>query len=178
VSERVRIRSVNGCSAGELEGLARVLIDCVLGGASVSFMPPLSLERAVDFWRGVCASAARGERVLLVAEADGEVLGTVQLLLAMPENQPHRAEIAKMLVHGSARRRGVGAALLAAAEDAARTAHRTLLTLDTASGAAERLYTRGGWQRCGRIPGYALLPDGRPCDTTIFFKALQPRSDV
>jgi len=178
VRDTVGIRPAGGCRAGELEGLARVLIDCVLGGASVSFMPPLSLERAVDFWRGVCASAVRGERVLLVAEADGKVLGTVQLLLAMPENQPHRAEIAKMLVHRGARHRGVGAALLAAAEYAARAAKRTLLTLDTASAEAERLYSRAGWQRCGRIPGYALLPDGRPCDTTIFFKTLGPRSGV
>jgi GNAT superfamily N-acetyltransferase len=173
VAEQLRIRRLTDCSDRELAQLSDVLIDCVAGGASVSFMPPLTPQRASAFWRGVAASAACGERVLLVAEdAAGGIIGTVQLILALPENQPHRAEIAKMLVHRRARRHGVGAALLSAAEQAARDAHRTLLVLDTASGDAERLYARHGWQRCGQIPGYALFPDGRPCATTIFFKPL------
>ncbi len=175
MAEQLRIRPLTACSDRELAQLSDVLIDCVAGGASVSFMPPLTPQRASVFWRGVAASAACGERVLLVAEdAAGGIIGTVQLILALPENQPHRAEIAKMLVHRRARRHGVGAALLSAAEQAARDAHRTLLVLDTASGDAERLYVRHGWQRCGQIPGYALFPDGRPCATTIFFKPLGP----
>jgi GNAT superfamily N-acetyltransferase len=136
-------------------------------------MLPLAREKAVAYWRGVAASAARGERVLLAAEdAAGSIVGTVQLILDLPENQPHRGEIAKMLVHRRARRRGVGDALLKCAEDRARRAGRTLLVLDTASGGAERLYVRHGWQRCGQIPGYALWPDGRPCATTIYFRSV------
>jgi GNAT superfamily N-acetyltransferase len=140
----------------------------------VSFMPPLSQQRAIAYWRGVCASAARGERRLLAAyDAADTIVGTVQLVLDLPENQPHRGELAKMLVHRCARRRGVGAALLIAAEREAHRAGRTLLVLDTASSAAERLYLRHGWQRCGVIPDYALWPDGRPCATTVCFKSLR-----
>src|SRR5687767_11526511 len=121
--------------------LADVLLDCVEGGASIGFMHPLSRGKAVAFWEGVLASAARGERILLVAEdSDGTVVGTVQVVLTMPDNQPHRADIAKMQVHRRARRRGVGAALMRAAEDAAREAGRTLLVLDTVTDSdAERL---------------------------------------
>jgi GNAT superfamily N-acetyltransferase len=173
VSDDIRIRTLQGCDERELEGLSEVLVDCVEGGASVSFMLPLAREKAVAYWRGVAASAARGERVLLAAEdAAGSIVGTVQLVLDLPENQPHRGEIAKMLVHRRARRRGVGDALLKCAEDHARRAGRTLLVLDTASGDAERLYVRRGWQRCGQIPGYALWPDGRPCATTIYFRSM------
>jgi len=155
-----------------VEGLADVLIDCVDGGASVSFMHPLPRAKALEFWSGVALGVARGERALLVAE-DGEgVIGTVQLILHQPENQPHRADLSKMLVHRRARRRGVGAALLRAAEDAARECGKSLLVLDTASDDAERLYARVGWQRCGVIPGYALLPHGGLCDTTFFYRLL------
>ena len=115
----------------------------------------------------------RGERVLLAAETTGTIIGTVQVILDQPENQPHRGDIAKMLVHRRLRRRGVGAALLAAAEGSALDAGKTLLVLDTASSDAERLYARQGWQRCGQIPNYALMPDGAPCATTIFFKLLR-----
>jgi GNAT superfamily N-acetyltransferase len=155
-------------------GLAEVLIDCVDGGASVSFMWPLSRRKALDFWERVIESAARGERALLVAEdAAGEVQGTVQVLFELPENQPHRCEVAKMLVHRRARRRGVGAALMMAAEAAARSAGRSLLVLDTVTGAdGDRLYTRLGWQRVGVIPGYALWPRGGRCDTTFFYKVI------
>jgi GNAT superfamily N-acetyltransferase len=101
------------------------------------------------------------------------IVGTVQVILDQPENQPHRGDLAKMLVHRRARRQGVGAALLAAAESCALKRGKTLLVLDTASGDAERLYARQGWQRCGEIPNYALMPDGTPCATTIFFKFLR-----
>jgi GNAT superfamily N-acetyltransferase len=173
VSEDIRIRALTNCAEHEVAGLAAVLVDCVQGGASVSFMLPLPQAKALAFWRQVADSAARGERVLLVAEdASGSIVGTVQLILDLPENQPHRADIAKMLVHRSARGRGIGAALLRHAEEHARQLGRTLLVLDTASDAAERLYERHGWQRCGQIPGYALFPDGRPCATTIYFRSL------
>jgi GNAT superfamily N-acetyltransferase len=155
-----------------VEGLADVLIDCVDGGASVSFMHPLPRAKALEFWRGVADGVARGERALLIAEDGGGVIGTVQLILHQPENQPHRADLSKMLVHRRARRRGVGAALLRAAEGAARECGKSLLVLDTASDDAERLYARLGWQRCGVIPGYALLPHGGLCDTTFFYRIL------
>jgi GNAT superfamily N-acetyltransferase len=111
--------------------------------------------------------------VLSAEDETGSIVGTVQVILAQPENQPHRGDLAKMLVHRRARRRGIGAALLVAAERSALDAGKTLLVLDTASGDAERLYARQGWQRCGQIPNYALLPDGRPCATTYFFKSLR-----
>jgi GNAT superfamily N-acetyltransferase len=169
----VNIRCINRLDAGAIRGLSEVLIDCVEGGASVSFMAPLTRDRADAFWREVIAGAARGERLLLVAEeADGRIVGTVQVVFAQSENQPHRADVAKMLVHRQARRRGVGEALLARAELLAQQAGKTLLVLDTASGDAERLYARRGWQRCGVIPEYALLPDGGLCDTTIFYRTL------
>jgi GNAT superfamily N-acetyltransferase len=155
--------------------LAEILIACVNSGASVSFLAPLSPDKAEAFWRGVADSVEAGERLLAVAKerSSGRVIGTVQVLLKQPENQPHRADLAKMLVHPRARRRGVGAQLLRFAEEAALSANKTLLVLDTATGGdAERLYERSGWVRLGVIPDYALLPDGRPCSTTIFYKRL------
>jgi GNAT superfamily N-acetyltransferase len=171
----VQIRRLQAIGNREIQGLCDVLIDCVEGGASVSFMLPMSRAKAEAFWRGVSASAARGERVLLVAEEDaGTIVGTVQVILDQPENQPHRGDVAKMLVRRIARRRGVGAALLSAAEQSARDAGKTLLVLDTVSGSdGERLYASRGWERCGEIPQYALWPDGRPCPTTIFYKFLR-----
>ena len=156
----------------EIDGLADVLIDCVEGGASVSFMHPLPRDRAVAFWRGVAQSVAAGERALLVADDAQGVCGTVQLVLDQPENQPHRADLSKMLVHRRARRQGLGAALLRAAEATARECGKTLLVLDTASDDAERLYERVGWQRVGVIPGYALLPQGGLCGTTVYYRNL------
>jgi GNAT superfamily N-acetyltransferase len=158
-----------------VSGLAEVLMDCVAGGASVSFMAPLDRRKAVDFWTGVAEAVARGERALLVAEKVGErdvsgIVGTVQVVLAQPENQPHRGDVSKLLVHRQARGSGVGAALMEAAEDAARSEGKTLLVLDTASDSAERLYARLGWTVVGTVPGYALLPDGEPCDTVFFYK--------
>ena len=158
----------------EIEGLSDVLIDCVQGGASVSFMLPMTRAKAQAFWRETAGSLARGERAVLVAEgAGGEILGTVQVLWAQPENQPHRGELAKMLVRRAARGQGIGGALLSAAEECALACGRTLLVLDTASEDAERLYARQGWQRLGVIPDYALLPGGEFCSTTVLFKDLR-----
>jgi GNAT superfamily N-acetyltransferase len=172
--DAVQIRPLPIIAHREIQGLSDVLIDCVEGGASVSFMLPMSRAKAEAFWRGMSTSVARGERVVLAAEdAAGTIVGTVQVILDQPENQPHRGDLAKMLVHRRVRRQGIGAALLAAAEHSALAAGKTLLVLDTASGDAERLYARQGWQRCGQIPNYALWPDGRPCATTIFFKVLR-----
>ena len=174
MTDAIRIRCLQTIAEREIEGLSDVLIDCVEGGASVSFMLPMSRAKADAFWRSTAASVARGERVVLAAEdAAGTIVGTAQLILAQPENQPHRGDLAKMLVHRRARRRGVGAALLVAAERSALSAGKTLLVLDTASDDAERLYARQGWQRCGEIPNYALWPDGRPCATTFFYKFLR-----
>lgn len=169
---RWTVRRLASLSETEIEGLARVLLDCVDGGASVSFMQPFTLERAVAFFRDVARGAAAGERVVIVGEDAGGICGTVQLLLAQPENQPHRADLAKMLVCRRARRTGLGAALLQAAEAAARECGKTLLVLDTASADAERLYERGGWVRVGVIPGYALLPTGGLCDTVVYYREL------
>lgn len=157
----------------DVPGLANLLRDVVDGGASVGFMHPLRREQALGYWQGVLAAADRGERLVLVAERDAQVVGTVQLLLTVPDNQPHRAELAKMQVHSRARRQGLGARLLRAAEDAALDRDRTLLLLDTVTGSdAERLYARMGWQRVGEVPDYALFPDGRPCSTTFFYRLL------
>ena len=172
--DTIQIRCLPSIGDREIQGLSDVLIDCVEGGASVSFMLPMSRAKAEAFWRGVASSVERGERVVLAAEdAAGTIVGTAQVILAQPENQPHRGDLAKMLVHRRARRRGIGEALLVAAERSALDAGKTLLVLDTASGDAERLYARQGWQRCGVIPDYALWPDGTPCPTTIFFKFLR-----
>lgn len=161
--------------ARAIDSIADVLLDTVDGGASVGFMHPLTREKAVAFWQKVLTSAERGERIVLVAEdaMSNRILGTVQIVLSMPENQPHRADIAKMQVHRAARKRGIGTALMRAAEDAAREAGKTLLVLDTVTGGdAERLYARLGWQRCGEIPNYALFPKGGFCSTTVFYRQL------
>jgi GNAT superfamily N-acetyltransferase len=166
------LRRLDTLTDAQIEGLADVLIDCVEGGASVSFMHPLSRERAVAFWRRVARDVAAGERALLVAEDAQGVCGTVQLVLEQPENQPHRAELSKMLVHRRARRHGLGAALMQAAEATGRDCGKTLLVLDTASAEAERLYERSGWIRVGIIPDFALLPHGGLCATTIYYRTL------
>ncbi|MDM0031867.1 GNAT family N-acetyltransferase [Variovorax sp. J22P271] len=169
-----RVRRLQTVSDAHLRALAELLIDCVEGGASVSFMHPLPLSRAMAFWREVAEGVARGERALLVAEDDAGIVGTVQLVLAQPDNQPHRADLSKMLVLRRARCQGWGEALLQAAEQMARDRGKSLLVLDTASESAERLYARLGWQRAGVIPGYALLPQGGLCATTFFYRELEP----
>ncbi|MCI3205665.1 MULTISPECIES: GNAT family N-acetyltransferase [Pandoraea] len=177
------VTSLDGEQAfAAVDALADVLIDCVEGGASVSFMLPLTRERATAFWCKVAEGVARGERVLLVARraadpADGggigSIVGTVQLILDLPENQPHRADVAKMLVHRSVRRQGVAQRLMAALDDAARAHARHVLVLDTVTGGdAERLYQRSGWQRAGDVPKFALMPDGEYCATTFYYKHL------
>ena len=167
-------RATPDAAAAEVAALADVLIDCVAGGASVSFMWPLARDKALAFWRGVADSVARAERVLLLAQdAAGCVVGTVQMITHQPDNQPHRADIAKLLVHRSARRQGVAQLLMAAIDDVARAEGKTVLVLDTVTGGdAERLYARAGWQRVGEVPHFALTPDGAPCGTTFFYKRL------
>jgi GNAT superfamily N-acetyltransferase len=158
----------------QLDGLASVLVDCVEGGASVSYMAPFSHADARNAFEGWAADVEHGTRIVLAAFDDGDVVGTVQVNLAVPPNQPHRGEIAKLLVRRSARRRGIARRLMEGAEMAARSEGKTLLVLDTVTGdAAERLYERLGWTRVGVIPNYALYPDGRPCDTTVFWKSLE-----
>lgn len=164
--------------SADLDQLSDVLIDCVEGGASVSFMLPMTRAKADRFWRGVEAGVIAGDRILLVArDATNQIVGTVQIVLSQPENQPHRADIAKMLVHRKARRRGIAEALMRAIETVARREGKTLLVLDTiTAGDAERLYTRLGWINCGMIPDYALFPTGGLCATTIFYKKLEPHA--
>jgi GNAT superfamily N-acetyltransferase len=152
--------------------LADVLADCVEGGASVSFMLPYSRDDAATFFEKVIASIARGETVLVAAKRDGRIVGTVQLGIDMPPNQPHRADIKKLLVHRSARNHGLGAKLMERAEQEAKARGRTLLVLDTAGAEAERLYVRTGWQRVGVVPDYAMWPGGGFCDTTFFWKRI------
>ena len=157
--------------------LADVLEDCVAGGASVSFMLPFHRDTASAFWQGVARSAAAGERRVLAAIDDKDtVIGTVQLIVDLPENQPHRAEVAKLLVHSRGRRRGIAAALMAELERLAAAGNKTTLVLDTATGSgAETFYSRCGWQRVGVIPAFALMPDGKMTGTTLFYKQLAPQ---
>jgi GNAT superfamily N-acetyltransferase len=172
----ITVRELTHIADSTFEQLCDVLIDCVEGGASVSFMWPMTRDKARDYWRGVAESLARHERAVVVAEDErGRIVGTAQAIWAGPENQPHRADVAKMLVHRDARRRGIGAALLVAVERAAFVAGKTLLLLDTASDGAERLYERGGWQRVGTVPRYALMPDGPFCSTVFYYKDLTVR---
>lgn len=167
----VEIRRLQGDE--HVRALAEILADCVAAGASVSFMAPFPLASAESFFRGVIASVERGERILLGAFVNGALRGTVQIVTATPPNQPHRGDVAKLLVSPQARGAGVGQALMMAVEEHARTEGKTLLTLDTVTGSvAERLYERTGWVKVGVIPDYAMFPDGRWCDTTVFYKKI------
>jgi GNAT superfamily N-acetyltransferase len=168
------VRNLNAAEARQYLGaLAGVLVDCVQGGASVSFMLPYSQADAEGFFVKVIDGVEAGERILLAAFDGDAIVGTVQLVTAMPPNQPHRAEVAKLLVHRSARNRGIAATLMEAVEQEARAAGKTLLMLDTVTGgAAERLYLRLNWTKAAVIPQFAMFPDGRWCDTTIFWKQL------
>ena len=172
--EQIEIRRLGVAEVrAQLDRLAAVLVDCVEGGASVSYMAPFSHEQARNAFEAFADEVERGHRLLLAAFADGDLVGTVQVILALPPNQPHRAEIAKLLVHRSARRRGIARLLMERAEAEARAEGKTLLVLDTVTGdGAERLYERIGFTRVGVIPGYALYPDGSPCATTIFWKSV------
>ena len=170
----IEIRRLEGDALhAQLAVLAEVLFDCVDGGASVSYMAPFTHEDARAAFDGFASEVDDGRRLILAAFVDGVLLGTVQVILALPPNQPHRGEIAKLLVHRTARRRGVAQLLMDAAEREARAEGKSLLVLDTVTGdPAERLYERLGWNRVGVIPGYALYPDGRACDTTVFWKGI------
>ena len=173
-SEPVEIRRLDADEVRtHLDALAAVLADCVAGGASVSYMAPFTEADARAAFAAWADEVGRRQRLVLAAFLDGELVGTVQVVDAGPPNQPHRADVAKLLVHRSARRRGVARLLMERAEQEARSEGKTLLVLDTVTGDdAERLYTRLGWTRVGVIPNYALYPDGRSCDATVFWKAL------
>jgi GNAT superfamily N-acetyltransferase len=170
VSVDVEIRRLDASEArAHLDGLAAVLVDCVEGGASVGYMTPFSQDEARRVYEGYAAEVEDDRRVLLAAFADGALVGTAQVVFAPHPNQPHRADVARVLVRRSARRRGIAARLMEAAEREARAEGKTLLVLDAVTGGdAERLYERLGWMKVGVIPNYALYPDGRPCDTTYF----------
>ena len=169
----LEITCLSAVDATSVEQLSDVLLDCVAGGASVGFMQPLSRTQADAFWCKVAAGVAAKERALLVVRDAVGIVGTVQLVLDQPDNQTHRADLCKMLVHRRARRQGLGVRLMQAAEDLARDCGKTLLVLDTATGSdAERLYARLGWSRVGVIPGYAHWPEGGLCGTTLFYKAV------
>ena len=169
----IPIRRLERIADDQIVALADVLIDAIDSDAGVSFLHPLEPLRAQAFWRGVAEDVEAGRRALLVAEDEDGIVGTVQLVLAQPENQPHRADLSKMLVHRRARRRGLGAALLEAAERTGRDCGKTLLVLDTNTGSdAERLYTRMGWTRVGEIPEFSIQPRGGLRATTVFYKTL------
>jgi GNAT superfamily N-acetyltransferase len=172
-SQNFRIHRLHSLNDAQIAALVDVLIDCVDGNASVSFMHPLSRAKAQAFWLRVNEGVCAGERALLVAEDASGIVGTVQLLLDQPDNQPHRADLSKMLVHRRSRHQGLGAALMGTAEQMAHDCGKTLLVLDTVTGSdAERLYARLGWERVGVIPAYALMPRGGLCGTTVFYKAV------
>jgi GNAT superfamily N-acetyltransferase len=159
--------------ARQRDALADLLVACVEGGASISFMAGLTVARAAAFWGDVIAKVDAGERLLIAAMQDDRLVGTVQVIHRLPENQPHRAEIAKLLVSPTARKHGVGRALMEFAEARARELGKTLMTLDTVEDSpADRLYRTLGYTAAGIIPNYALLPDGRPCPTVVFWKDL------
>lgn len=157
-----------------IDELSDILETCVNDGASVSFMLPFTSEKSRPFWMSVAQSVDRGERIVLGAQdAQGVLVGTVQLIIDQPENQPHRADVAKLLVHTSARRGGVARELMNGLERWAHQQGKTLLVLDTATGSsAELFYHNCGWQKVGMIPDYAKMPDGTLTGTTLFYKTL------
>ncbi|HEY8646184.1 MAG TPA: GNAT family N-acetyltransferase [Gaiellaceae bacterium] len=173
-TEQLEIRRLGPDEPRErLDALAGVLADCVAGGASVGYMAPFSHEDARAAFEGFACDAEQGRRIILGAFLDGNLVGTAQLVLAVPPNQPHRADVARVLVHRSARRRGIAQQLMEQLEREARAEGKTLLVLDAVTGGdAARLYERTGWNTVGVIPNYALYPDGRFCDTTVFWKSL------
>jgi GNAT superfamily N-acetyltransferase len=173
-TEQLDVRRLSAAEAREqLDALARVLADCVAGGASVGYLAPFSQAEARAVYEDYVRDAERGRRIILGAFLDGELVGTAQLVLSVPPNQPHRADVARVLVHRAARRRGIAQRLMEHLEREARAEGKSLLVLDAVTGGdAARLYERTGWNTVGVIPGYALYPDGRLCDTTVFWKAI------
>lgn len=174
MTDAITIRPLDAVEAeARLDELAEILVDAVASGASVNFMAGFGLEGGRGFWRGQLPGLASGERKLLVAEAGGRLVATIVVTFAQQPNQPHRAEIGKMLVHSSLRRRGLGRRLLAAGEQLARAAGRTLLMLDTEAGSAgDLLYRRCGWTPFGAVPGHAYRPNGQLAPTTMFYKEI------
>jgi ribosomal protein S18 acetylase RimI-like enzyme len=169
-----RIRILDAAEAlAALPQLSDLFSATVCDGASMGFMLPFPPEEAAEFWRGVAGAVSRDEVVLMVAEAEGQIVGSVQLGIRMPPNQPHRADLKKLMVHPGARGEGLSRLLMQAAEEAAVARGRDLLVLDTATGEpAEKIYEHFGWMRAGTVPRYALMPDGRYCATTFFYKEL------
>lgn len=155
-----------------LPQLTDILASCVNGGASVSFMQPFAPTTGERFWQRMAQSVAAGERIVLAAENErGQIVGTVQLILDQPENQPHRADVAKLLVHQNARRQGIAGLLMRGLESIALQHGKTLLVLDTTSGSgAESFYQQCGWQKAGEIPCFALMPNGEMAGTSLFYK--------
>jgi GNAT superfamily N-acetyltransferase len=168
----MQIQTLESFDALTLNQLSAVLTDCVQGGASVSFMLPFEQQDALVFWQKIAADAARGARAVLVARQDGVIVGTVHLVLEQPPNQPHRAEVSKMLVRRSARRRGIAQALMEAVVPLARAYGKSLLVLDTASDSARGVYERCGWTHVGDVPDFALLPAGGLCATSFYYLKL------
>jgi GNAT superfamily N-acetyltransferase len=173
-AEEVEVRRLAPAEAREqLDALAGVLADCVAGGASVGYMEPFTHAEARAVYEDYVSDAEQGRRIILGAFLNGDLVGTAQLVVAVPPNQPHRADVARVLVHRSARRRGFAQRLMEQLEQEARAEGKTLLVLDAVTGGdAARLYERLGWNEVGVIPDYALYPDGRFCDTTVFWKTV------
>ncbi|GAC1486289.1 MAG: GNAT family N-acetyltransferase [Gemmatimonadaceae bacterium] len=168
----IAIERVDAASETVVQELAQVLVDAVKGGASISFMADLRLDEAVEWWRRILGTSPP-RTVVLVARDEQGIVGTVQLQPSWAPNQPHRADVAKLIVHRRARRRGIARALMRELERQAREQQFTLLVLDTCKGsAAERLYSSLDWVRVGEIPHYAVNPDGTPCDTVFFYRQL------
>lgn len=170
-------QTIRALSAAEMTSrigeLAAVLADAVAHGASVNFMAGVTEGATRGFWLGQLPGVEKAERILLVAEQEGRLIGTAVVSFAPQPNAPHRAEIGKMLVHSSVRRQGLGRRLLKAAETAARDAGRTLLILDTEAGSSgDHLYRSSGWIKLGTLPGHSFTPDGRLAAATYFYKAL------
>jgi GNAT superfamily N-acetyltransferase len=171
----ISIRSLDAAEAqARLDDLADILVEAVALGASVNFLADFSRDGALAFWRNQLPGVASGERRLFVADTGERLVATALLMFAQQPNQPHRAEVGKMLVRASQRWHGLGRRLLEAVEQAARQAGRTLLMLDTETGSAgDRLYRRCGWIEYGRVPGHAFKPEGSLAETTFFYKQLR-----
>lgn len=171
--------SIHSLAADELdenaEALAAIMAETVTAGAAIGYLQPFGIDDGLEFFRNqVFPEVRAGNRRLLVARRDGTAVGTVQLILALPPNQPHRCELAKMMVRPAARRQGIGRALMQAVDAEARAAGKTLITLDTRSGdASEPLYRGAGYRVAGVIPSFAVDPDrARLHATTYMYKPL------